>query len=139
MSYRELSTWIVLAAVGLCAVSYGLDVRAQSLAIGALAPPHTPELIKTLVVLIILLIVGQILAVILFPREADSRLDERERSIAIKSANIGGHILGFGVIVAGGHYIVHGDGDGFFYAVLGSLVIAQLVECGAEIFHLRYG
>jgi hypothetical protein len=42
-------------------------------------------------------------------------------------------VLGSGVLLSLGHYLVHGDGNMLFHLTMASLIVSQITEYGLQI------
>lgn len=133
MSYRERSAW-VMAAVTVLAGLYYLDMAIP--AWGEATPPMT-----IIVAYVLLVVVGSVVAqtslAAMSPREANAPADERERPMLDRAGNWSGIVLGAGAVTSLLHFLVHRDGDLLFHSVMGSLIVAQVVEYGFQIALLR--
>ncbi|MEM7610873.1 MAG: hypothetical protein AAF270_04305 [Pseudomonadota bacterium] len=139
MAFQEKSAWIMVVALLLGGAFYLNLVSSFSAAIGTLAPPLLPTVIVYTIILIVVAVIGHILIGIMTPREANEPLDERERRIFSKASSFSGYVLGLGVIVSLGHYLILQDGDLLFYSVFASLMIAQIAEYLCRIALYRFG
>ena len=141
MSHKETSAWITLIALGIAAFSYFSFVWSQSSGLSALIAPSFPALLKYSITLIVLLVGLHILSAIVYAKEADQPMDEREKQIEIKASHHAGVVLGVLVVAAMVQYLsTHIDNGNFlFYAVLASLVISQLFESLLTVFYHRRG
>jgi hypothetical protein len=62
------------------------------------------------------------------PKEANARLDERERKITQWAGNASSYVLATGIVLSLGLYLFSHDGDVLFYTAFASLMIGQLAE-----------
>jgi hypothetical protein len=71
------------------------------------------------------------------PKEAEAKLDEREKQIFNRAASLSGVILGFAVIISLGIHLISENGTLLFYTVFAGLIISQLAKYGIRIFLYR--
>ncbi|MEO0574018.1 MAG: hypothetical protein AAF004_01055, partial [Pseudomonadota bacterium] len=119
-------------------VFYGRAVADMSMALGNLAPPTLPLLIKYTIILIVFAVVGHIIVALARPSEADDMVDERDRVVIDKAGHWSGYILGFGVISGLFMYMFSYSGSVLFYTVFGSLMLAQFAEYVFQIVLYRW-
>lgn len=137
MPFREKSAWImsfVLLALGL---AYFYAVGAIGSQSGQLAAPMLPLVIAYTVCLVLLAIVGHIVIAALAPRDANAAADERERRIFERAGHFSSYILGAGIVMSLGYYLLSRDGDLLFYAVFASLMLGQIMEYVFQIIFYR--
>lgn len=135
MSFREKSAWAMAVLLGAAGLYYLYIVRAASAAIGETAPPQIAILFVLLVV--IGAVVVQTVLAVSSPKAASAPADERERIAGDRAGHWSGLLLATGVVCALGHYMAYGDGNALFHLIAASLIVAQIVEYGLEIFLLR--
>jgi pilus assembly protein TadC len=87
----------------------------------------------------VIAILGHIVAAAMKPREANSEPDERERLIVVHAGHLSSYILGVGVLLSLGMYLIGFGGNALFYGVFGSLMLAQLGEYLLRIYFYRRG
>ena len=139
MPFHEKSAWIMLAALLLGGLLYFGSVVAMSMGMESLAPPTLPQVIVYTVILVLIAIAGHVVVAALAPREADARPDERERLILAQAGNRSSLVIGVGVLLSLGLYLVTYDGHLLFYGVFASLMLSQLAEYGLQIWYYRRG
>ena len=137
MSFREKSAWIMSVALLLGGWFYLSVVSQMSAALGHLAPPNVPIVVKYSLLLVALAVIGHIVAAAVSPRDATAPVDERERLILDRAGNLSGNLLGVAVLVSLGHYLYWQDGNLLFYCVFASLLISQLAEYALQIMLYR--
>jgi hypothetical protein len=137
MSFQEKSAYVMLIALLLGGGLYFYEVLSQSMGLEGLISPLIPGLIKLTFMLVIISIIGHIIIAAISPKEAEAKLDERERQIFNRAGSISGFILGFVVILSLGSYLISEDGSLLFYAVFAGLIISQLTEYATRIFLYR--
>lgn len=137
MSFQEKSAWVMSIALigggGVCLLAI-FSAWSKS---GQLLSPGLPLIVVFTVFLILVAIIGHIIAAVSAPDEANAPLDEREEQIMVRAGHYSAYVLGAGVVLSLGHYLVLGSGDLLFYTVLSSLVLSQLVEYLIQIFYFR--
>ena len=133
MPFHEKSAWIVSAALLLGGAFYFAVVAAMSSASGRLAPPTLPLVAAYTVLLVIAAVAGHIVAALAAPKEANTPLDEREKTITHRAGHLSGYVIGAGVIVSLGLYLFSYDGNLLFYAVFATLMLSQLAEYALQI------
>lgn len=134
MPFHEKSAWMMSLALILGGLGYFGIVAANSTANGVLMPPNLPVVVIYTVILVVIAIIGHALIAILNPKEANDRLDERERRIVDRAGHMSSYVFGFGVLVSLALYLVSYDGNVLFYAVFASLMLGQIVEYVIQIF-----
>ena len=138
MSFREKSTWVLLA---LTVIVYGwYFATTLGAALGAGVPPvaDNVRLFGAVVVMVILSVVAHIVIAILPPKEADAA-DERDRLIELRGDQRGGFVmtvalfstLGLALAGASVFWIAHG--------ALAGLVISELVKAVTKLIDYRRG
>ena len=137
MPFQEKSAWLMSVALLLGGVFYWGVVLAWSVDMDQLVHPNIPVVAVYTVILIVFAIVGHVLIAILAPREANAPLDERERRIMERAGHWSGYVLGVGVVMSLGYYLVSHHGDTLFYGILASLMLGQLAEYAMRIFLFR--
>jgi hypothetical protein len=138
MSFREKSTWVLLA---LTLVVYGwYFATTLGEALGSATPPvvDNVRLFGTVVVMVVLSIVAHIVIAILSPKEADAA-DERDRLIELRGDQRGGFLMtvalfstmGLAMTGASVFWIAHG--------ALAGLVVSELVKAVSKLIDYRRG
>ncbi|NVK89393.1 MAG: hypothetical protein HWE13_14750 [Gammaproteobacteria bacterium] len=128
MSFQEKSAWAMILALTLAGAIYFSSVIHLSLEIGEIIPPLLPSLVIYTVIVVAMAAGSHIVIALLNPKEANAKLDERERAIFDRAGHWSGVVLGFGVVMALGWYLFSYDGHLMFYAILLTLMVAQLIE-----------
>jgi uncharacterized membrane protein (DUF485 family) len=137
MAFQEKSAWIMAVALLVGAVLYFGVVGVMSSSMGRLAPPVVPVVAVYSAILAIVAIVGHAVVAALAPKEANARLDERERAVHARAGQRSGVVFGFGVVASLGVYLWSYDGNLLFYCVFASLMLSQLVEYALQIVMYR--
>ena len=139
MAFQEKSAWIMALALFTAAGLYFGTVLSMSAQAGDWVSPDLPALLVYTVGLVAVVIIGHAIVAALSPKEANARLDERERLIKMRAGNICGYILTSGVVISLSLYWLHTNGDLLFYSVFGALMLAQLAEFLLQILYYRMG
>jgi hypothetical protein len=134
LSFREKSLWLMFVTLIACFGFYFVTVLPPSAA--DVVPQQVVLFTVAVVLLVIMQIVGHILIAI-----ADRRTDtdERDRLIELKGMRNASYVLATGVFLA---LCVAMTSDGnfvFTHVLLGSWVLAQLVEIGSQLVLHRRG
>jgi hypothetical protein len=137
MSFQEKSAYVMVIALLLGGGLYFYEVLSQSVGLEAWASPVIPGLIHLTFMLVIISIVGHIIIAAISPKEAEAKLDEREKQIFNRAGSFSGSVLGFVVILSLGCYLMSEDGSLLFYTVFAGLIVSQLTEYLTRIFLYR--
>ncbi len=137
MTFREKTAWIMVAALLLGGLFYWRVVMAGSRELGAVMPPLIPIIIIYTVILIGIAIFGHIGAALASVKTANEPQDEREVHIKARAGIFSGYVLGLGVLISLGFYLLSYDGNALFHLVFGSLMVAQFSEYAAQIILFR--
>ena len=138
MPFREKSAWVMAALMTAAGAIYVWGAVTASRVLGQAAPPLAP-LISFIMLVVIGAIVLQVALAILWPREADSPADERERLIQTKAGAWAGWVLTSGVLAGLAHFLVNGDGTVMFHILFVALIVSQVAEYAFAIFLFRRG
>ncbi|QNL19382.1 hypothetical protein HXX25_08680 [Hyphobacterium sp. CCMP332] len=138
MSFREKSTWVLLAATVIVYGWYFATTLGEAL--GAETPPvvDNVRLFGAVVVMVVLSIVAHIVIAILSPKDADAA-DERDRLIELRGDQRGGFLMtvalfstmGLAMTGASVFWIAHG--------ALAGLVVSELVKAVSKLIDYRRG
>lgn len=139
MSFREKIHWAaflgIAAAFGWYFLAYPWSMVGTRAGVAAVAGMLVPV---TIIIVAVMSVVAAYLA-IRYPKEAHLKEDERERGIHLRGTHAGYYPLVLGVyanIVA----IFNGlSGAGLLNLLLATVVIAELVRVGAQLWHYRRG
>ncbi len=137
MPFREISAWISLMGFLVVYGSYFASIAKEA---GQVQEPvFGGRLIGTIVTLVIVQVVLHILVAVWTPRDADAPMDERERLIDLKAANVAHFVLIGGVLAA---CVQIGMNMPAFYTantLFFYLVLSEVVRSATAIFHFRRG
>lgn len=96
MSFREISAWIVLAAMVWVFGSYGLSLREA----GSFGAGTTAMMLGTIIGFVVIVVVAHILVAIFAARTGDEAADERDRRISLRAEEFASYLLGVWVLAA---------------------------------------
>jgi len=138
MSFREKSTWVLLAVTIIVYGWYFATTLGGALGSGTPPVVDNVRLFGAVVVMVILSVVAHIVIAILPPKEADAA-DERDRLIELRGDQRGGFVmtvalfstLGLALAGASVFWIAHG--------ALAGLVISELVKAVTKLIDYRRG
>lgn len=139
MSFKEKSAWLMSCALLVATVFYFARVISASQGVDQLPPPHIPSLFAYTLLLAVIAIVGHIFIASFSAKDANAKVDEREQKIFERAGYWSSQLLGGGVIVSLLLYLFFNNGDLLFYTVLGSLILAQLINYAVQIYSYRTG
>lgn len=137
MTFREKSAWVMMVLLIATGLLYGRAVFAMSAALGETAPPSIGLIIGITVLIVIGAIVGNTLAALTNPGEANAPEDERDKLVLSRAGNLSGLILAFGAVTGLWHFLAQRDANMLFHIVTASLVISQIAEYALTIFYYR--
>lgn len=137
MSYREKTAWIMIAALIFGGLMYFATVADNSRSILKPAEPTMPLIVGYTIVLVLIAVVGHIVTAILSPKDANAPADERDKRIIDKAGHLSGYVLGFGVVMSLGTYLVLHNGSLLFYGVFASLMLSQIMEYVIQLLLYR--
>lgn len=134
LSFQEKSLWVTLIGLLLAFGAYFYLVLPMT------SPRVLPHQVALFAVAVGVLVVTQIVGLVvvaLVDRRSES--DERDRFIELKGTRNGAYVLATGVFCSlcvalgtEGNFV-------FMHVLLGSWVVAQLVETGSQLFLYRRG
>jgi len=137
MPFREKSAWIMSFALIVGGLFYFLPVVSEWTGSGQLASPLMPQIVTYTVSLVAMAIVSHIVITALAPKDADAPVDEREKVIFDRAGHYSSYVLGIGVLLSLGVYLLSGNGDLLFYVVFASLIASHLAEYLLQILFYR--
>ncbi|MBB35625.1 MAG: hypothetical protein CME88_05790 [Hirschia sp.] len=140
MSFREKSSWVVFLALLLVYGGYYLKSGFSPPLLGAEGEKAVFAVSQfgLVIGLVVIMIIGHIVAAISSPKTADDPEDEREKLISLRSDSWGGHVTGFGVLLAiSTVYFTDATAISVAYWALLALVAGELVSHGARILAYR--
>ena len=134
LSFQEKSLWLMFGSLvtvfafyfGTVLPSDAVDIMPQQVAIFVIA----------LIVLVIMQIAGHVVIAIVDRR---TETDERDSLIQLKGTRNAGYVLATGVFLALCLALISEGNFVFTHVLLGSWVLAQLVEIGSQLVLYRRG
>jgi hypothetical protein len=131
-SFHEKSLWLVFASLVVC---FGLYF-AQVLPSGGqnVMPQEVALFVAAVVLLVVLQIVGHIIIALMDRRTST---DERDRMIGLIGTRNAAYVLASGVFLSLCSALVVPGNFVFMHVLLGSWVLAQLVETGTQLVLYR--
>lgn len=135
MGFREKSAWFHLLILGVLYGNYFLKVLGNDLDDGQ----ALGLLLRLTITFIILEIAFRVAAAALAPKDASAPEDERDKRIRWRAGEASGYVLGAGAVFA--LFAVHFGADKLYIsnAILASLVLAEIADCGGRIWLYRRG
>jgi hypothetical protein len=131
MSFQVKSAWVMALLLTAAGGVYFVAVRDASQALGTTAPAVVG------VSFVILVVVGSLVThlalALASPRQASAPTDERDRQLLHRAGHWSGYVLGAGVMLSLGHYLVFGNGNLLFHLTMASLIVSQIAEYGLQI------
>jgi hypothetical protein len=137
MPFQEKSAYIMSFALLLGSIFYFGIVTLMSKELDHWAPPVLPLIVVFTIILVSIAIIGHVLIAVLAPKDANAKMDERERKIFDRAGHISGYFFGTGVVLSLGLYLFFYDGNLLFYTVFGSLIISHFSEYITQIVLYR--
>lgn len=134
LSFQEKSLWLMFGSLVTVFLFYFGTVLPNE------AVDVLPQQIGTFVLALIILVVMQIaghIVIAIVDRRAET--DERERLVQLKGTRNAGYVLATGVFLALCSALMSEGNFIFTHVLLGSWVLAQLVEIGSQLILLRRG
>lgn len=128
MPFREKSAWIMLVVLSVIALGYFSQIIQWSLQTQEIVSPSMAGVVRFTLALVAWTVVSQIVLAVIWPKDAQRRLDERERHIHEKAENWSGIVLGIGLVTSLGYYLFYLDGNLLFYMAFASLIVSQCSE-----------
>jgi hypothetical protein len=131
MSFQVKSAWVMTLVLLFAGGVYFVAVRDATQALGTTAPA------AVVVAFVILVVVGAVVTHVALalasPGDASAATDERDRQVLHRAGHWSGYVLGGGVMLSLGHYLVYGDGNLLFHLTMASLIVSQIAEYGLQI------
>ena len=137
MAFREMTAWIMSMALLLGGLFYFGVVITGSQGLGASMPPLIPIIAIYIGILVIIAIIGHIGAALTSLDSANAPMDERELDIERRASTLSDGIMGIGVLLSLGTYLLRYDGNQLFHLVFAALMVSQFVQYAAQIFLYR--
>ena len=137
MVFKEKTAWIMSVALILGGLFYWRVVVTGSAGIEAVMPPLLPVVVIYVFILVLIAIFGHAIAALMNPAAANTPADEREKAITARGGAAAQVVLGVGILLSLGMYLLSYDGHALFHWVFGSLMLSQLTEYVTQIFLFR--
>ena len=137
MAFQEKTAWIMSIALLLGGVFYGAIVVSGSQALGAAMPPLIPIVAIYVGMLVVIAIVGHVIAALTSLKTANDPMDERERTITARATSFADSVMGIGVLLSLGLYLLNYDGNQLFHLVFGTLMVSQFLQYAVQIILFR--
>ena len=137
MAFREKTAWIMSIALLLGGLFYWGAVLAGSQELGASMPPLIPIIVIYVGILVLIAIIGHIGAALTSLDTANAPMDEREAQIVARATSLSDYIMGVGILISLGLYLLNYDGNQLFHLVIGTLMLAQFAQYAVQIMLFR--
>lgn len=134
LSFQEKSLWLMFGSLVTVFLFYFGTVL-PSEAVDVL-PQQIGTFVLALIILVVMQIAGHIVIAIV-DRRAET--DERDRLVQLKGTRNAGYVLATGVFLALCSALMSEGNFIFTHVLLGSWVLAQLVEIGSQLILYRRG
>lgn len=139
MTFQEKSLWVTLAGLLVVSAGYAYSTYTTILHMPAtrdVMPQHAGLFMAATVMLVIILVAGHIVIALLDRR---TEPDERDRSIELRGGRYGSFVLATGVFLALCTALVTEGNAIMAHVLLGSWVLAQVVEIVSQLVLYRRG
>jgi hypothetical protein len=134
LSFQEKSLWLMLVSLVACSSLYGAAVVPGH---GANVQPHQVGFFALLVALLVALqVVGHTVIAVVDRRTGT---DERDRLFELLGTRNGAYVLATGVFASLCTALITDGNFVFVHVLLGSWVLAQLVDTGSQLWLYRRG
>lgn len=136
MPFKEKSAWIMVITLLSAGSLYFATVMSMS-ETSQLPSPSIPLLVSFTIGLTCIAIIGHIVIALISPKEANDKVDERERSIFNRASYLSGNIFGICIFLSLILYLYTRNGDLLFYTAFGSMFAGQLMDYILQIYFYR--
>ncbi|MGI9238704.1 MAG: hypothetical protein ACR2QZ_15000 [Woeseiaceae bacterium] len=137
MPFHEKSAWIMAFLLALLGAAYFYNVIEIWSGTGQLVAPMLPLVVVYTISLVVLAAGGHAVIAVLAPKEANAATDERERLIFDRAGHYSSYVIGAGIVLSLGLYLLLHNGDLLFYMVFASLMMGQIMEYVFQITFYR--
>lgn len=137
-SFQEKSTLTVLLAFVVIYGWYFATVIEEATRVGVTAVGYQGLLLGMVIVFVLIVTIAHIVIAVADPKGAD-QTDERDRVINRTGEYLGGYALGAGTLVALGLAMIEAPHFVIAHAILGALVLSEIVSGTAKLFMYRRG
>ena len=138
MSFREKSTWVLLAVTLLVYGWYFATTLGEALGTGVPPIVDNVRLFGAVVVMVALSIVAHIMIAILSPKDADTG-DERDRLIELRGDQRGGVLTSIALFSTLGLVMTGAAVFWIAHLALAGLVMSELVKAISKLIDYRRG
>ncbi|WP_421792672.1 hypothetical protein [Hyphobacterium sp.] len=138
MSFREKSTWVLLAVTVIVYGLYFANTIGGALANGVPEVADNVRLFGAVVLMVILSIIAHIVIAILSPKDADTA-DERDRLIELRGDQYGGFVMAVALFSTLGLALAGASVFWIAHAALAGLVVSELVKSVSKLIDYRRG
>ncbi len=138
MSFREKSTWVLLAVTVIVYGWYFTTTLGTALTRGVPPVADNVRLFGAVVVMVLLSVVAHIVIAILSPKEADTA-DERDRLIELRGDQRAGYVMGVALFSTLGLALAGASVFWIAHAALAGLVLSELVKAVTKLIDYRRG
>jgi len=137
LSFQEKSLWLMFLSL---IAAFGFYFLLVLPAGGAnVMPQHIALFVAAVVFLVVTQVAGHVLLAIIYRRSIQSATDERDALIGLKGTRNAAYVLATGVFFALTAGVATSGNFVFTHVLLGSWVLAQLVEIGSQLLLHRRG
>ncbi len=134
LSFQEKSLWLMFVSlVAVFALYFGTVLPTDAVDV---MPQQVVKFVLAVSMLVIMQIAGHIVIAI---EDRRTETDERDRLIRLLGIRNAGYVLAMGVFFALCAALISEGNFLFTHVLLGSWVLAQLVEIGSQLFVYRRG
>lgn len=137
MAFKEKTAWIMSLALFLGGVFYWSVVAAGSQELGAAMPPLIPVVAVYVGILVIIAIIGHVAAALTSLKTANDPINERERAITARATSLADSVMGIGILISLGIYLISYDDNQLFHLVFGTLMVSQFLHYAAQTVLFR--
>lgn len=138
MSFREKSTWVLLAVTVIVYGLYFSTTIRRALVNGVPDVADNVRLFGAVVLMVILSVVAHIVIAILSPKEADTA-DERDRLIELRGDQRAGYVMAVALFSTLGLALAGASVFWIAHAALAGLVVSELVKAVTKLIDYRRG
>lgn len=147
MSFEEKSTWITGISQLVVGIWYLIQIMDKAAATAVADIDYIPELLVLIGASVALTVVATVVVAIFLAARAAAKgdsteidkSDERDRSISRFAGNIGGYVLGVGMIPAMILAVLEFDHFWIAHAILASFFASELITATIKIVAYRRG
>lgn len=138
MSFREKSTWVLLAVTLIVYGWYFATTLGSALTVGLPGALDNVRLFGAIVTLVVLTIIAHIVIAILSPKDAD-KSDERDKLIELRGDQRGSLVMAVALFSTMGLAMTGANLFWIAHAALAGLVVSELVKAASKLIDYRRG